>query len=291
MSPFSFVNVLTLALLAVTTVAVDRTVNPSLNAKLKLDTTSIDRHSDLLNDLSWRFDFNEQPNYSFKPGGVINANAATFPALTGLGMTLAVLNLGPCAMLPPHFHPRATNLVVAVQGETDSFMVGENGVDMVKQRLTPGVMTIFPKGSLHMMANTGMFPSLSDLGKVPSRLSSSPRNLANPRDAPPPLDSSLTSLLYQGCTNAQLISALDSEDTGTTNIFNSATRNFPSEYLQAAFGDSGLDIAALAKNIPEVGTGSIPGSAECQRKCVGLSAPGDASPTTFATMPSQDTRP
>lgn len=38
--------------------------------------------------------------------GVVNANAATFPALKTVDMTLAYLNLGPCAALPPHYHPR-----------------------------------------------------------------------------------------------------------------------------------------------------------------------------------------
>ena len=62
---------------------------------------------------------------------------------------MAMLNLGPCAMLPPHMHPRATNLVVAVEGTTNTYMVEENGARLVKQTLTPGKMTIFPQGSLH----------------------------------------------------------------------------------------------------------------------------------------------
>lgn len=74
-------------------------------------------------------------------------------------MTLAMLNLGPCAMLAPHFHPRATNIVVAIEGSTDTYMVQENGARMVKQSLSPGQMTIFPAGSVHSMQNTGLFPS------------------------------------------------------------------------------------------------------------------------------------
>ena len=68
---------------------------------------------------------------------------------------MAMLNLGPCSMLPPHLHPRATNYVVAVHGNTTTYMYEENGARLVTQVLTPGHGTIFPHGSMHMMMNTG----------------------------------------------------------------------------------------------------------------------------------------
>jgi hypothetical protein len=140
------------------TAAVDNTSQPATNEALKLAATNLDRHSILQSpdDSTWRFDFNAQRTYTFTPGSVVNANAATFPALTGIGMTVAMLNLGPCAMLPPHAHPRATNLVVAVMGNTTSWMVGENGVKTIRVDLLPGILTIFPRGSLHAMQNNGM---------------------------------------------------------------------------------------------------------------------------------------
>jgi hypothetical protein len=49
----------------------------------------------------------------------------------------------------------ATNLVVAIEGTTETYMVEENGARLVKETLTPGKMTIFPKASLHSMQNTG----------------------------------------------------------------------------------------------------------------------------------------
>lgn len=71
-----------------------------------------------------------------------------------------MLNLGPCAMLPPHYHPRASNYVVAVGGNTTTYMYEENGAELVTTNLQTGQATIFPQGSMHMMANTGKFPSL-----------------------------------------------------------------------------------------------------------------------------------
>lgn len=43
----------------------------------------------------------------------------------------------------------------------------------------------------------------------------------------------------------------------------------PSELVKAGFGGYGnkLDFDNVVKNVPEVGTGSILGSAECRKRC------------------------
>jgi len=226
---------LSLLYFLVPVLAVDKTVNPSLDQKLFEAPTNLDRINLLPDNADWIFDFTAQPYYTFSPGGVINANAATFPATKGLGMTLAVLNLGPCSMLPPHLHPRATNFVVAVAGSTHTYMINENGARTVETILTPGKMTIFPQAAVHMMYNTG-------------------------------------------CENSQLISALNSDDSGTTNLANNLFALSP-EYLNAVFGYSGLDVNGTKASIPPVGTGAQWGSKECLAKC-GLSYPGAANSTT-----------
>lgn len=144
------------ALLAGQAVAVDQTVNAQLDDAIKLAATNYDKITkELPNNSDWTYDFTTNEFYNFAPGGVANANAATFPATTGLGITLAILNLGPCSMLPPHYHPRATNFVVAIAGTTHTYMINENGVPMIDEVLTPMKMTIFPQGSMHMMYNMG----------------------------------------------------------------------------------------------------------------------------------------
>lgn len=144
-----------LMLVAFTSQAVATSKNPGLVAQLKTATSQLDRNALLSKDEDWLFDFTAQDFYTFAPGGVINANAASFPAAVGNGMTMAMLNLGPCSMLPPHYHPRASNYVVAVAGTTNTYMMTENGARVVRETLTPGKMTIFPQASLHMMVNTG----------------------------------------------------------------------------------------------------------------------------------------
>lgn len=133
--------------------AVDKTSDPELVAKLKSAATMLDRLN-MLSDEQLVYNFTSNPKYSWHPGSVCNANAATWPVLSTVGVTVAQLNLGPCAMLAPHYH-RANNLVVAVSGTTNTYMYQENGARTVEQTLTPGMMTIFPPASVHAMYNTG----------------------------------------------------------------------------------------------------------------------------------------
>ncbi|KAL9618781.1 MAG: hypothetical protein Q9160_006575 [Pyrenula sp. 1 TL-2023] len=141
--------------LASVALSIDVDRNPSLVSKLRMANTALDRLNLLPRDSDWLFDFTQQDKYTFTPGGVVNANAATFPATVGHGMTMAMLNLGACSMLPPHFHPRASNYVVAVAGKTQTYMIMENGARTVTETLTPGKMTIFPAASVHTMQNVG----------------------------------------------------------------------------------------------------------------------------------------
>lgn len=134
-----------------------RTVDPDLNARLKTAATNFDRLALLTEDSDWWYDFSSNPNFNSAVGAVITADAATFPTLTGLGLSIALLKLAPCGMLPPHLHPRATNLVTAITGNTTSWMIGENGVKTHRVDITPMRMTVFPQGSLHVMQNNSMF--------------------------------------------------------------------------------------------------------------------------------------
>ncbi|QSZ35104.1 hypothetical protein DSL72_007968 [Monilinia vaccinii-corymbosi] len=208
-----------LGILVISTYCIDITINSILDAEVKVASTQLDKMNYLLNNnLTWFFDFTTQPHYTYAPGSVVNGDAATFPASTNYGMTVALINLGPCGMLPPHYHPRGTNFVVAVEGVTQTWMIEENGAKIVNQTLRPWQMTIFPKGSIH------------------------------------------------SCTKATLVSALNSEDAGTQNILNGFAQ-LPPDIIAAAFGNP-MGAFNLPP-IPDVGTGSILGSAACLEACKG----------------------
>ncbi|KAH7375429.1 spherulin-1A [Plectosphaerella cucumerina] len=148
-------STLSLLLLGSLACAVDQTRDAELVRALRTSATGLDRAKLLPNDDDWRFDYRTHEYHTYAPGGVVNANAATFPATVGNGMTMAWVSLGPCAMLPPHYHPRAANYIVSVEGTTETFMLLENGARLVKTTLEVGQMTLFPMGSLHAMQNTG----------------------------------------------------------------------------------------------------------------------------------------
>lgn len=75
--------------------------------------------------------------------------------------------------------------------------------------------------------------------------------------------------MLAGCDNATLISALNSEDTGTLNIVNGLF-GLPRDIIAAAFGgdETLLDkYDKLLEAIPDIGTGANVGSAECLTRC------------------------
>jgi hypothetical protein len=154
-TPFLFLIITALPLISAET-SRSRTTNPNLNAALKTAATNYDRQ-ELLQDKDWVYDFGAHPNFNHPNGAVIVADAASLPALTGHGMTISLLKLVGCGMLAPHLHPRATNLVVAITGNTSTWMIGENGVKTVETVLSPMKMTLFPAGSIHAMQNNGTF--------------------------------------------------------------------------------------------------------------------------------------
>lgn len=220
-----------------------RTINPNLNAALKMAATNYDRW-ELLQDKDWVYDFKAHPNYNSPTGAVIVADAASFTAATGHGMTISILRLAACGMLPPHLHPRAANFVTAITGNTTTWMIGENGVRTVETILTPMKMTIFPAGSVHAMQNHGT------------------------SNQPPCSPFSISHMLTRtsDCEPALLVSALNSDDTGTTNLL-PALWTMPQDIIQAAFGDAGMETQQAGRGIPPIGTGAILGSAECIKKC------------------------
>ena len=68
--------------------AVDVTENPDLIRDIITANSQLDRLALLPDDAKdWHFDFTNKKNYNFAPGGVVNMNAATFPAAKGNRMT------------------------------------------------------------------------------------------------------------------------------------------------------------------------------------------------------------
>jgi Cupin len=149
---------LVLTTLLTPSLAIDRVADQAKSNQIKMAITHLDMFNALA-DSEFVYDFNIVTSTPFQPGSVLNANAATWPIMGSGQMTVAQLNLGPCAMLAPHLHPRATNVVISVVGQTRTYMRSENGAIDRQTVLTPGKMTIFPRASMHSMINEGTHSS------------------------------------------------------------------------------------------------------------------------------------
>ncbi|CAM9799008.1 unnamed protein product, partial [Laminaria digitata] len=89
------------------------------------------------------------------------ATLGQIPALEGQGIAMAMIHLGPCAIFPPHFHPRATEMVYTIEGSyVRVAFVEENGGDgAVVNDLSQGDVSFVPQGLVHYQQNLGCEPA------------------------------------------------------------------------------------------------------------------------------------
>ncbi|CAH8334562.1 unnamed protein product [Eruca vesicaria subsp. sativa] len=79
---------------------------------------------------------------------------AQFPALNGLGLSTARLDLAPKGVIPMHTHPGASEVLFVLDGAiTAGFVSSAN--DVYVQTLKPGQVMVFPQGLLHFQINAG----------------------------------------------------------------------------------------------------------------------------------------
>lgn len=77
-----------------------------------------------------------------------------------------------------------------------------------------------------------------------------------------------------GCDNAQLVSALSSEDTGTMNLVNGLYQfgDEDADLVNAAFGYQNVVGKGSEGKVPAVGSGLVFGKKQCLEKCKGVKA-------------------
>lgn len=100
------------------------------------------------------------------PGNTDNANLAAvtpasviqFPGLNTLGISAARLDLAKGGVNQPHTHPRATEILLLVEGEVYAGFVTTNNT-LFATCLHPGQLFVFPKGLVHFELNVGDGPA------------------------------------------------------------------------------------------------------------------------------------
>jgi quercetin dioxygenase-like cupin family protein len=85
---------------------------------------------------------------------VLPLNVGKFPALTGLGVSSALLLFPRGTINVPHTHPRGTELLLVLQGPLDVGLIDTTNKLFV-QTLQTGDSFVFPKGLVHFQINNG----------------------------------------------------------------------------------------------------------------------------------------
>ncbi|XP_057455072.1 auxin-binding protein ABP19a-like [Lotus japonicus] len=83
-----------------------------------------------------------------------SAFVTDFPALNGLGVSAARLDIAKGGSIPMHTHPGATELLMMVKGKiTAGFMTP---TALYSKTVKPGDIMVFPQGMLHFQVNSGV---------------------------------------------------------------------------------------------------------------------------------------
>jgi len=87
-------------------------------------------------------------------------NSEVFPALTGLGVSTALLEYRPGGINTLHTHPRGTEVLTLAQGKLHVGLVDSSN-KLYTQVLLPGDVFVFPKGLVHYQINLGKHTAIA----------------------------------------------------------------------------------------------------------------------------------
>ncbi|KAA0038395.1 germin-like protein subfamily 1 member 17 [Cucumis melo var. makuwa] len=91
-------------------------------------------------------------------------NVDRLPGLNTLGISLARIDYAPNGLNPPHTHPRATEILVVVEGTLLVGFVTSNPNKLFTKVLNKGDVFVFPVGLIHFQFNVGHYPALAFAG-------------------------------------------------------------------------------------------------------------------------------
>ncbi|KAJ4757847.1 RmlC-like cupins superfamily protein [Rhynchospora pubera] len=95
-------------------------------------------------------------NTNNKLGSSVTAVAVNnLPGLNTLGISLARLDFAPGGLVPPHYHPRATEILVVLEGTLYVGFVASTNNQLFTKVLNKGDVFVFPQGLIHFQYNQG----------------------------------------------------------------------------------------------------------------------------------------
>ena len=87
---------------------------------------------------------------------VTQVNVAQIAGLNTLGISLARIDYAPNGLNPPHTHPRATEILVVLEGTLYvGFVTSNTDNRLFTKILYPGDVFVFPEGLIHFQFNIG----------------------------------------------------------------------------------------------------------------------------------------
>ncbi|KAG8383955.1 hypothetical protein BUALT_Bualt04G0067700 [Buddleja alternifolia] len=114
---------------------------------------------------------NKSGNTSNPLGSRVTAvNVNQLPGLNTLGISLVRIDYAPYGLNPPHTHPRATEILVVVEGTLYVGFVTSNPANpniknkLFTKTLYPGDVFVFPEGLIHFQFNTGKTKAVAFAG-------------------------------------------------------------------------------------------------------------------------------
>ena len=97
---------------------------------------------------------------------VTTVNVDRIAGLNTLGVSLVRIDFAPYGQNPPHTHPRATEILVVVEGTLYVGFVTSNqdGNRLFTKVLNKGDVFVFPIGLIHFQFNPGHYPAVAFAG-------------------------------------------------------------------------------------------------------------------------------
>ncbi|OAE23163.1 hypothetical protein AXG93_1953s1230 [Marchantia polymorpha subsp. ruderalis] len=127
------------------------------------------------------FTFTGLRNFSAAPNtfGSKKVTQVEFPALTGLGVGVTLLEYKPNTLNPPHTHPRGSELIFVMAGHLDVGLI-DSANKLYAAHLHEGDLFVFPQGLVHFQINMSKEKSvlaISAFGSSNAGTISMPRNI------------------------------------------------------------------------------------------------------------------
>ncbi|KAH7545551.1 hypothetical protein FEM48_Zijuj01G0105600 [Ziziphus jujuba var. spinosa] len=87
---------------------------------------------------------------------VTPVNVVQIPGLNTLGISLARIDYAPWGVIPPHTHPRATEVLTVLEGSLlVGFVTSNPNNQLISKVLLKGDVFVFPIGLVHFQRNMG----------------------------------------------------------------------------------------------------------------------------------------